>query len=261
MNPTPSRPGLVVRPSIPGRIAWLSDQHYPYQDQPAIDAALDFLETWRPDLLILGGDLFDCYSISRYEKDPRRLHETLQREFDAAQGFARAVGRLGCEVVYLLGNHECRLDAIVAAHPGLGGLLSLGWPQIASLPDSWTVCPNQSRYRIGGLDFLHGDLKGRGSGGRHVASKILGILKRSCVFGHYHRPQVFPEPDGDGVLRAGFSTGHLCDPVRAADYCPVNDWWTGFLTVDMDPATGLSDVRSHWVHDGKFRFQGVTYGG
>jgi hypothetical protein len=110
------------------------------------------LKRSRPFLLILGGDLFDCYSISRYEKDPRRLHETLPREFDAAQGFACAVGRLGCEVVYLLGNHECRLDAIVAAHPGLGGLLPLQWPQIASLPDSWDVHPNQTRYRIGSLE-------------------------------------------------------------------------------------------------------------
>lgn len=86
-GPEPTQPGhprLVRWPTILGRIAWLSDIHVPYHDPRAVAAALAVLADFRPNLTVIGGDLYDCYSISRYSKDPDR-REALQDEFDAAR--------------------------------------------------------------------------------------------------------------------------------------------------------------------------------
>lgn len=262
-QPMPARldgPRLLVSPTIHARTGWLSDVHCPYHDPVALGAAFELFEEWRIDLLILGGDQLDCYGISRYGKAPSKLRDTLQKEIDAFRPIRDRIVKLGCQVKYLEGNHDHRVKSLVADNPALDDLQSLEWHKLADLPESWEILPNQSRFRMGNLDFIHGDLRGRGVGSKHIASGMLAKLKRSTLFGHYHRAQFHPEPDGDGVIRAGFSTGHMCDPAQAADYCPINDWTQGFATIDTDPTTGLFEVRQHLIHAGKFRHDGKTYG-
>jgi predicted phosphodiesterase len=256
----PSRPAVVHAAKPYSRVLWLSDVHVPYHDRRALDIVLGYAGDWKPDLVIVGGDLYDCYGISRYEKDPERLGDTLQAEFDAARPITAALDALGSDVVYILGNHEARLQAIVGANPALSGLRALGWRKMAELPERWRVLPDQTRYRLGGLDFLHGNLKGRGGGARHIAAWMFQKLKRSCLFGHYHRQQSFIDPDGDGTPRGGFSTGHLLD-VSQADYIACPDWVSGFATVDFDHAAEVFSVRQHLIHAGKCRIDGRTYAG
>jgi hypothetical protein len=131
---------------------------------------------------------------------------------------------------------------------------------MAELPKRWQILPQYSRYRLGPLDIHHGDAK-KGAGGRHVACRMLEDLKRSSLFGHFHREQMYPEPDGDGVVRAGYASGHLCDEHEAGKYCPINRWTKGYRTVDMDPTLGLFEVRGHSIHSGRVRADGITYGG
>lgn len=258
-QPSKTPPGLIYHDSLrPSRIAWLSDLHVPYHDAAAASVALSALEDWRPDLVIVGGDFFDSYLISRHEKEPARLRDTLQGEFDAGQPIAQRIDRIGAPVVYIRGNHEARIDALVGANPGLAELRSLDLKKMAELPSGWSILPQFARYRVRGVDFHHGDLM-QGIGGRHVGCNMLMKLKRSNVFGHFHRSQVYGEPDGDGTLRAGFSSGHLCDEAEAGKYCRLNNWAKGFITVDMDNDSGLFEVRSHLVHGGKLRFGGKTY--
>lgn len=256
----PRQPGIIDAPRLYERIVWMSDLHYPYQDQGAIDAAMAFCRDWRPTLILIGGDLYDSYLISAYEKSPEQLNHHLQREFDLARPFVKEVDSLACDVVYILGNHEARIDALIAKNPGLAKLRALEWHRMAELPERWTILPQFSRYRVGSLDFHHGDLK-QGPGGRYVAARMLEDLKRSSVHGHFHRSQVYIEPDGDGVLRAGFSSGHLCDTAEAAKYMRLNRWATGFISVDMDSREGIFEVRSHLIHGGKCRINGRTYSG
>jgi predicted phosphodiesterase len=257
-HPTMQPGGLVFAPKPYTKAGWLSDLHFPYQDQPAIDAALEFLGEWRPDLVVIGGDLLDMYSISRFDKDPERTFR-LQDEIDAAKPFVKAVDALGADVVYLLGNHEERLANLIRENPGLSRMRAMEFPRAVELPPSWTVYPSQTHYRISHLTLLHGDLKGRGGGARHIAANMLGKLKTSILFGHHHRQQCFPEPGYDKTIRAGFSTGHLSDESKM-DYCRCPDWTTGFASVDIDNESGIFDVRQHLIIGGRFRFNGKTYG-
>jgi predicted phosphodiesterase len=263
LKPTPpgTPAGLVyAAPPGLGRIVVLSDLHVPYHDVAAVDAALSLCEDWRPDLVIVNGDLYDSYLISSYEKEPGRLGDTLQGEFDAAAPITKRIDNLGCKVVMILGNHEARINALIAKNPGLAKLRALAWHAMAELPARWEILPQFSRYRLEHLDVHHGDLK-QGPGGRYVAARMLEDLKRSSLHGHFHRRQFYAEPDGDGVVRGTFSQGHLCDEAEAGKYCRLNRWTKDFSTIDLDADTGLYEVRAHMIHKGRFQFQGKRYGG
>ena len=61
----------------------LPDIHFPFQDKNALKVALDLINYVKPSVIIQVGDLVDCYSISRFSKDPDRISGTsLQKEFD-----------------------------------------------------------------------------------------------------------------------------------------------------------------------------------
>ncbi len=260
-SPAPPPPGLIYKaPAGVSRIVSLSDLHVPYHDVAAVNAALEMCEDWRPDLVIVNGDLYDSYLISSFEKEPARLGATLQDEFDAARPITKRIDELGCRVVFILGNHEARINALVAKNPGLAKLRSLEWHAMAEIPSRWEILPQHSRYRFEHLDIHHGDIK-QGPGGRYVAARMLEDLKRSSLFGHFHRDQFYPEPDGDGVTRGGFGQGHLCNEEEAGKYCRINRWIKGFRSVDMDPETGLYECRSHLIHNGKLRYGERTYVG
>ncbi len=253
--------GLYTPKKTYERILVLSDLHVPYHDRRAIDAVLDFARDFAPDLIVLNGDTYDSYLISRYGKDPKKLRDTLQSEFDAAQPILKRINSLFGDVILGLGNHDARINALVAENPGLDGLRALEFGRMAELPDRWTVLPDGYRLRLGPIDVLHGNLKGRGGGAKHIAAWMYAKLKRSCLFGHFHRQQSHLEPDGDGVVRGAFSTGHLCDPVKAAEYCPINDWAAGFATIEMDGGDAPFHVGQHLISRGVFRYGGKTYGG
>jgi predicted phosphodiesterase len=242
------------------RIAFLSDLHHPFQDDAAIDCALGVLRDYRPQLLVLGGDYFDCYSISDHDKEPGRA-DCLQDEFDAARETHRkiedAIG--GADVIWVDGNHEERIQRVQRAKPGLFKLRSLELPVAAELPKRWMYYPNQTRFKGGPLTMLHGDTKARGTNSKHAAAGMLSKLRTSCLFGHLHRFQTYHETADDGRTRGGYANGHLCD-VAQAQWITNPDWQQGFTTVEHDWSANLFTVQPHLIWSGRHRWGGKTYG-
>ena len=250
---------LIYAPKKYERIAFVSDVHFPYHDRAALDACVSYLRDWKPDLVIAGGDWFDCFSVSDYDKDPARF-QTVQQEFDSAAEAIREIDGLGSDVIFLEGNHEFRLARLINKNPGLLGLRSLEFARAAGLPKRWKWYRSQTHYKVGPLLFLHGDLRGRGGGAKHIAAWMLSKLRTSCVYGHFHRFQTFMEADYHGVQRGAFANGHLSH-VPSQDYVRCPDWACGFTTVEFDHADNLFSVRQHIIVNGQFRADGRTYGG
>ena len=62
---------------------FIPDMHCPYQDKIALKAMYSFMDWWKPEDIVLLGDLVDFYAISRFNKDPERALK-LQEELDQA---------------------------------------------------------------------------------------------------------------------------------------------------------------------------------
>lgn len=254
--------GLTTAERPYRRVAFLTDMHYPFQCPRAIDAAFDFLQDWRPDLLILGGDQVDCYAISDYDKDPAR-EARLQDECDSVRPLWAACEALHCDVLAFEGNHEERLTRR-KNKAGLADVRGLDMPTLTGMPAHFRWAPSQSHYRVGGPDwglvFLHGDLKGRGCSAANPAGAMLKKLRGSSISGHIHRFDAAFSGTYSGRPLEAFTVGHMGDVTKAADYITSPDWQQGFATVEFDHDAEWFGVHLHRVVSGRFRYAGKTYG-
>lgn len=249
----PKHPAIFT-PKKFTKIAFISDVHLPFEDRPAVRVMLDFLADYSPDMVILGGDIFDFYEVSDFDKSPGRI-TTLQDEFDNGRYFIKAIDELAPEVHFLIGNHEDRLQRVINRNPGLFKLRSLEMQRAAELPDNWRVHPSQTHFRLGKLTGLHGDIKGVKSA-VHPARVMFQKLKRSCLFGHYHRAGIHLDTNYDGEVRGGFANGHLSDVSRVTSWITCPDWQQSITTVSLCEDGGFAVqqrlfVNSRLITEGK----------
>ena len=84
----------------------LSDIHFPYQDDKAIKATLNFIKINPVDTIVLNGDILDFYDVSSFDKDPSRIN-SLQKEIDMANKFFSQLRKLHTgRIVFIAGNHD-----------------------------------------------------------------------------------------------------------------------------------------------------------
>ncbi len=256
-EPPRSQPApAVFTPKKFSRIAFISDVHLPFENRIAVRLMLDFLADYKPDAVILGGDIYDFYEVSDFDKTPGRI-TTLQDEFDEGRYFIRAIDQLCPEVHFLIGNHEDRLQRVINRNPGLFKLRSLDMQRAAELPERWRVHPSQTHFKLGKLTALHGDIKGIKSA-VHPARTLFQKLKRSCIFGHFHRFGVHLDTNYDGEIRGGFANGHLSDVSRVTSWVTCPDWQEGFSTISLCEDGGFA-VQPRLIVNGRLIVEGKEY--
>ena len=110
------------------KLAFCTDEHYPYQDNRARSVALKIVSDFDPDLLIVGSDGLDFYAISSFDKNPERVaNGGLQKEIDEWQKGQREWkdAAVHAERRWLPGNHEDRLRKYLWRHQELADLNAL----------------------------------------------------------------------------------------------------------------------------------------
>jgi len=174
-----------------------------------------------PDVLILGGDIIDCYHLSRFRKDPSRASH-LQDEVDEAIEVLRPLVALAKRVVYLIGNHETRLEKTLWDIPALASCRGLIWPELFRPLGEVEF---MDHVEIGPVLFLHGFRASLHTAWAMVLREFPG---RIVVQGHTHRPELKTW----GGTSECWVSGHLCDAARAGAYAAnaVNHWRQGFVT-------------------------------
>ncbi len=260
----PQPPQAIEKPAAPAiftpkkfsRVAFISDVHLPFEDKVAVRLVLDFLADYKPDMVILGGDIYDFYEISDFDKSPGRI-TTLQDEFDEGRYFIKAIDQLCPEVNFLIGNHEDRTSRLINRNPGLFKLRSLDIAKAAELPENWRVHPSQTHFKLGKLTGLHGDIKGIKSA-VHPARTMYQKLKRSVIFGHFHRFGVHLDTNYDGDVRGGFANGHLSDESRVTSWVTCPDWQKGISTISLCEDGGFA-VQPRLVINGRLITEGKEY--
>lgn len=202
----------------------LSDIHFPYQDDKAIKATLNFVKTNPVDTIILNGDILDFYDVSSFDKDPDRIN-SLQKEIDMAQKFFKKLRQLvpNARIVFIKGNHCSRLERYLKKHPELYSLNALKLPNLLGL-DKFNIEYKDKALKLGSLKIIHGTFVRKYSG----CTARAEMEKHDCsgISGHVHRLAIYYKRTPTRDLMWAES-GCLCD--LNPHYIDEPSWTQGFL--------------------------------
>ena len=249
------------------RIAIFSDLHIPFFDIFALELAIDWVrEIYKPTHIILNGDTFDGYSISRHEKSENIPFET---EVKATKEFFRQLRGDFPKAVILAGsgNHEdMRIKNNVNANSphlsayaleGVHAALGLSEYNIIRLPTDYLI-------RTAKTGIVHGDMF-KGGGGANPAQSIMNLLNHkitplsrhtgvkwwlnsgldNLIFGHFHRISKAIRADRNGLME--FHSSGCFQDLRPS-YMSSNLWRHGFITLDVK---GKNEVITPYEADGE----------
>ena len=244
----------------PQRIAALFDVHAPYHSIEALTAALDFLSDKDITTLLIGGDFFDFYGMSRYAKDPDKRNtaeeikvgvELLNKIFDELKPD---------KVVFKYGNHDERFEHYI-------------WQKFAEIPQLTdfeemkqinleTILRNRLGkdfpidfvmdkriIKVGNLNVVHGHEFPSGiTSPVNIARGLYLRAKANTICGHHHRSSSHVEQDINGQMITTWSVGSLCElhPL----YMPINSWNHGVALITLDES-GIVDVQNKRIKNGK----------
>lgn len=207
------------------RIAFPTDEHFPFQDDRARSIALQIVQDFDPHVRITGSDGVDFYAISAYNKNPNRANR-LQEEIDAflvgqREWLSAAPNAMN---VFIPGNHEDRLNRWLWRHPEIHTLRAM---QMTSLLELNSINVHHKVDEIIFDDVLsirHGDLARAHSGTNARAELLKDGFAISVMTGHSHRAGTFFKTTKRGVVQA-HECFCLCD--LSAEYAKRPDWQQG----------------------------------
>jgi predicted phosphodiesterase len=223
--------------SVVEKVFFIPDLHCPYEDKRAVELMFDAMKVFKPDVVVIIGDFIDCFSVSRWAKDPKRAH-TLKQEADAGKAYLDRI--TAKKKIYIAGNHEDRLSRYIKENASA----LIDFVDIPSLLDlkarGWSYVPYKSSTTIGKVHLTH-DV---GSAGRYNVYKALDTFQSSVVTGHTHRLGYVVEGDALGSQQVSAQFGWLGD-VRQIDYLhSINakrNWALGF-------GLGYHQIKTGYVH-------------
>lgn len=231
----------------------------PLHDESAVSVAMQFIDDFKPNHVILGGDILDCGSISHHRKGRTGQLEGLRLLAEAKECRAAVIEPLEKQVkgrlVYHIGNHEDWLTDVVDEIPALEGIVDIA--ALLKLDKKWEIIPQGKASRLGKLTFVHGDTV---KGGQNPANWAVTAYERNIRFGHFHTFQIATKNTPVDV------NGHtgICVPCLAKKghrygQGQPNKWMQGFLWGFIDGSMFNDYVTV--IVNGKATIQGRTYRG
>lgn len=216
------------------KIGVINDVHIPYHDKLRTDLALEYLKAEAVDVIVLNGDIFDFYQISRWSKNPSKamLSEEIKMGLIMLENLRNYFP--DTKIIFKEGNHEERLTAYISGPAsGLFGLEVLNLSNLLKLKDFNIDFVHGKQYiEIGDMFIMHGhevDLYPKGINSAH---SMMRKTNASVLFGHVHKTDNWFEPTIDGRTLHCHAVGSLCD--LTPDYARTNKWNHGFAIVNVD---------------------------
>ncbi len=237
-----------------------NDVHVPEHDRKAFNLLLAVIRKVEPDIVTCLGDMLDCYTISRFEKDPARKFR-LSHEIAQARTMLEEVVQASptSKFIFHGGNHEDRLRKYVWRRcPDLECLPELSWPVLLHLdPTGWTYLPYETPFKIGPLWHHHGDVIRQKSG--YTARALMEKVGGNAICGHTHRLSHIHRTTWSDHHQA-WENGCLCK-LKANYMTGTPDWQQGFCIVTYAQGGQRFKVEQLHIHKGKCWLQGEVFCG
>lgn len=217
------------------KIVILSDIHLPYYDEAALNAALKYAFNWKPDLILLNGDLLDMYHASDYERDPRQ--RSLKYEIDMCRQFIQDLRAKfpKSRIVFKYGNHDERYEKKILQR--IPEFIDMEWTQLENVLEAKKlgieIVQNKRLMMAGDLNIGHGHEFAKGFiTPVNIARGFFLRAKANVMVGHHHRTSEHIEQTINDDLIGAWSLGCLSE--LHPRYMPINNWNHGFATVEVD---------------------------
>lgn len=243
------------------KVVLLFDIHAPEQHEPSLKAALSFIKDYKPDTLVLGGDIGEFESVSHWISNKQRVVENkrLAKDYIAVNEVLDRIEKVlpkGCKKVFMVGNHEDWINQYIDYNPQMEGLVELEIG-LRLKERGYIVVPLNKSYRLGKLNVIHGWDK---HGGKYHAAKHIEYAGKSVIYGHYHQHQVHPKKSGLGDLHSAFAVPCLCVLDKPFLKGIPPNWSHGFATVEVRDS-GDYTVNIIDIVRGAFCYIGKVYRG
>ncbi len=206
------------------------DHHVPYQDKLAVKLWLKFLEWYKPEVLILNGDIMDCFAISKFTKSPLE-GKRLKDEIKETKKLLRQIVAVtpNCTRYYIFGNHENRLHKYMANNASeIYELVAL--EDLLGLEDDFIVVNSshvENFVQIGDIYVGHWNRVSKHSA--YTVKNIIDDRGVSIVQSHTHRMGMHVHKYMDRTVY-GWEIGCLCD--TDPDYVVSPNWQSGFAVIE-----------------------------
>lgn len=229
------------------RFIFAPDIHAPFHDKACVAILLEHVKHSKPHKVVLGGDILDCYTISRFDRKIKNGPAHLRDEFEVAnEEVIRPIwettmkANSKAEIVWISGNHEDRF-----CNRLLPGLAATGMAAI------YDLLPSIEEYF---------DLKGRGirwipstaGNGHYALTPLLECMHGSALgdnpakaqylrwggsllMGHAHRQSSYMVTFGNGQKHVSMCSGTLSQPPTYQD---VHQHALGFIAGWIDTEDG-----------------------
>jgi hypothetical protein len=251
-------PGRVPLEIVNGSVLIGSDLHiWPGEESTCLKAFKKFVDDLKPSAVILNGDVMDFPRISRHPQswesapDPK---DEIEAAFDHLADIV-ARSKRGSRKIWTLGNHDARLEALIAnSTPQLRGLKGV---HLADHFDGvWEKA--MSCFINGGTPHAT-MVKHRLAGGQHATYNNVKKAGTHIVTGHLHSQNIRSVTDYRDVDLYGVDTGCVADKEHKAftyhEDSPV-DWRSGFaLLTYRDGRLMPPELVTKWS-DGVVSFRG-----
>jgi predicted phosphodiesterase len=250
----------LVKPSTKEEdevVLFLSDLHFPFQNQELVDSALRLAKKLKPHRIVLNGDINDFFQLSRFNTGLERLDD-LQNEIDESNTF-RAKLRKACpnsQIDETLGNHDHRLLSYVQQHArALTSLRALTPEKLLMSRELEITRYDGSGFRLR-PNFLvqHGTIVRKYAGWSARAElEKAGI---SGTSGHTHRLGIYRQRSYTNLQWA--ESGCLCG--LNPDYVPgAANWQNGAIIGHFSTQSDAFVLEEIQALDNKLFYAGRCY--
>ncbi len=212
----------------------------------------NYIVAEQPDIVVSIGDFLSLDVLSDWDKDKRkvmegqRYAEEINTGNDALDLWLKPLSEYNTKakkskkrgynprLIYIMGNHEDRLDRYLLNDPKFHGFVDLS-KDLKLKSRGFEIVPYRSHIDINGIAFTHIPIgyNGRPVGGKYSVFKSLELYSTSIVYGHTHSLAVANKyRHGQKHLQQGLNCGCFFEDEPEWIKGAGPEWWKGIILLD-----------------------------